>query len=199
MRSLLGRVILVVGFSLSSLWIRPATPFWLAEFLLKDPLLTLWGFSCVICCFSLAAFNIFSLYLIFDSLINMCQSVSPWIYSICDSLHFLDLIDDSLSHVREVFNYNLFKYFLRPFLFLFFFWDPYNSNVGVFNVVSEVSKTVLNSFHSFSFILLCGSYFHYFIFQVTYPFFCLSYSAIDSFYRFLNFIYCGVHHCLFAL
>ena len=26
----------------------------------------------VICCFSLAAFNIFSLYLIFDSLINMC-------------------------------------------------------------------------------------------------------------------------------
>ena len=27
---------------------------------------------CVICCFSLAAFNIFSLYLIFDSLINMC-------------------------------------------------------------------------------------------------------------------------------
>ena len=26
----------------------------------------------VICCFSLAALNIFSLYLIFDSLINMC-------------------------------------------------------------------------------------------------------------------------------
>ena len=26
----------------------------------------------IICCFSLAAFNIFSLYLIFDSLINMC-------------------------------------------------------------------------------------------------------------------------------
>ena len=28
---------------------------------------------CVFCCFSLAAFNMFSLYLIFDSLINMCQ------------------------------------------------------------------------------------------------------------------------------
>ena len=66
-------------------------------------------------------------------------------------------------------------------LFLFFFWDPYNSNVGAFNVVQGVSETVLNSFHSFFFILLCGSYFHYFIFQVTYPFFCLSYSAIDSF------------------
>ena len=29
----------------------------------------------VICCFSLAAFNICSLYLIYDSLINMCLSV----------------------------------------------------------------------------------------------------------------------------
>ena len=31
----------------------------------------------VICCFSLAAFNIFSLYLIFDSLIGMCLVVFP--------------------------------------------------------------------------------------------------------------------------
>ena len=30
---------------------------------------------CVICCFSLAAFNIFYLCLIFDSLINMCLGV----------------------------------------------------------------------------------------------------------------------------
>ena len=67
------------------------------------------------------------------------------------------------------------------FLFSFLSWDPYNSNVGVFNVVPEVSETVLNSFHSFFFILLPGSYFHPFIFQLTYPFFCLSYSVIDSF------------------
>ena len=45
---------------------------------------------------------------------------------------------------------------------------PYNLNVGAFNVVPEVSKTVLNCFHSFFFILLCLSYFHYFIFQVSY-------------------------------
>ena len=94
-------------------------------------------------------------------------------------------LDYFLSHIREIFNHNLFKYFLSPFLFLFFFWDPYNSNVGAFNVVPDVSETLLNSFHSFFFILLCGSYFHYFIFEVTYPFFCLrtssqSYSAIDS-------------------
>ena len=97
-----------------------------------------------------------------------------------ESLCLLDFGNYFLSHVREVFHYNLFKYFLRPFLFLFFFWNPYNSNFGAFNVVPEASEIVLNSFHSFFFNLLLGSYFHYFIFQVTYPFFCFSYSAIDS-------------------
>ena len=40
----------------------------------------------VICWFSLAGFNIFSLYLIFDSLINMSWRVSPWIYPVWDSV-----------------------------------------------------------------------------------------------------------------
>ena len=100
----------------------------------------------VICCFSFATFNILSWH------------VSPWIYPVWDSLHFLDLIDYFLSHVREVFNYTLFKYFLRPFLFLFFFLELYISNVGGFNVFPEVPETVLNSFHSFFFILLLGSF-----------------------------------------
>ena len=91
------------------------------------------------------------------------------------------LIDYFLSHIREVFNYNLFKYCLSPLFIFFFFWDPYNSNVGAFNVVPEVSETVLNSLHSFFFILFCGSEFHHSFFQVTYLFFCLSYSVIDSF------------------
>ena len=48
--------------------------------------------------------------------------------------------------------------------------------------VPEASETVLNSFHSFVFILLLGSYFHHSIFQLTHLIFCLSYSAIiDSF------------------
>ena len=48
MRSLLGRVILVVVFSLSSLQICPSTSFWHAEFLLKDQLLTLCRFPCMV-------------------------------------------------------------------------------------------------------------------------------------------------------
>ena len=71
----------------------------------------------------------------------MSQPVSPWVYSVWHSLYFLELIDYFLSHVREVFDSNLFKYFLRPFLFLLFFCDPYYLNVGVFNVVPEVSET----------------------------------------------------------
>ena len=38
-------------------------------------------------------------------------------------------------------------------LSLFSFWDPYNVNVGEFNVVPEVSEAIFISFHSFFFIL----------------------------------------------
>ena len=57
----------------------------------------------------------------------------------------------SFPNFREVFNYYLFKYFLMVFLFVFFFWDPYDSNVVAFNTVLEVSEIVLISFNSFFF------------------------------------------------
>ena len=98
---------------------------------------------CIICCFSLAAFNIYSLCLIFLNLINMC--LAPWVYPVWDSLGFLDLG----GYFREVFNYYLLKYFLMAFLFDFFFWNSYDLNVGAFDIVPEVSKVVLISFNSF--------------------------------------------------
>ena len=58
-----------------------------------------------------------------------------------------------LPPFREVFNYYLLKYFLMVFLFVFFFWDSYDSNVGAFNTVLEVSEIVLISFNSFFFFL----------------------------------------------
>ena len=66
-------------------------------------------------------------------------------------------------------------------IMLFFFWYPYNLNIGAFDIVPEVSETVLSSFHSFYFILLFKSYFHHFIFQLTDSFFCFRYAALDSF------------------
>ena len=130
----------------------------------------------------------------------MSWHVSPWIYPVWDSLCFLDLIGYFPSHIREAFNYNLFKYFLSPFLFLFFFWDHCNSNVGAFNVVPEVSETASILFILFS--LFCSVVVISAILYsrtVTSPFFCLSYSAIDSFYRIFNFIYCVVHQFVCSL
>ena len=84
---------------------------------------------CVICCFSLAAFNICSLCLIFVNLINMCLGVFALGLSCLDSLGFLDLGGYFLPHFREIFNYYL-KYDLMVFLFVFFFRDSYDLNVG---------------------------------------------------------------------
>jgi len=50
--------------------------------------------------------------------------ISPWVYPISDSLAFLGLGGYFLSNVREVFSYNLFKYFLIRFLFLLLFQGP---------------------------------------------------------------------------
>ena len=70
------------------------------------------------------------LLLIFYLVFNFCQSdyyvsqcVPHWVYPAWDSLCFLDLVDYFFSHVREVFSYYLFKYFLKCFLSLSF-WDP---------------------------------------------------------------------------
>ena len=79
----------------------------------------------------------------------MSWGILPWVYPVWDSLGFLDLGDYFLPHVRDVFNYYLLEYFVMAFLFVFFFWDSYDSNVGVFDIVPEVSEVVLISFNSF--------------------------------------------------
>ena len=76
MRSLPGTVILVVDFSLSLLYIYPAIPFWPAEFLLKNQLLNVWGFPCILLvAFPLLLFNIVYLCLFFFSLSCMCVAM----------------------------------------------------------------------------------------------------------------------------
>ena len=136
----------------------------------------------VIFCFSLVAFN-FSLVVFNFCLFGYCVSwcVPFGVYPAWDFLCFLDLVDYILFHVREFFRYYLFRYFLRSFLSLFSFWDPYNVNVGVFNVVSEILVCLHFIFNSFIYILFCDSDFQQFVLQVIYLFFYLSYSAIGSF------------------
>ena len=105
---------------------------------------------CVICCFSLAAFNICSLCLIFVNLINMRLEVFhlgfilfgtlwvSWTWVII-SFPILEKLSTIISS----------RIFFMVFLFVFFFWDSYDSNVWAFHIVLEVSETVLISFNSF--------------------------------------------------
>ena len=72
----------------------------------------------VTCCFSLAAFNILSLCLVFVSLISMCLGMFLLGFILYETLCLLDLIDYYLCHTGEIFNYNLFKNFLIHFFFL---------------------------------------------------------------------------------
>ena len=126
----------------------------------------------------LVAFNIFYLCPISVSLINMCLSVFLLGFNSYETLHFLDLIDYFFFYIKKFFNYNLFKIFLYFYCFLLLL-GHYNSNVGTFTIVLEVSETTLNSFYSLFFIQLFSSYFHHSIFHLTYSLFCLSYSAIN--------------------
>ena len=126
----------------------------------------------------------------------MSWGVSPWVYPVWDSLGFLNLGDYFVPHFREVFNYYCLKYFLMLFLFVFFFWDSYDSNIGAFNIVPEVSEVVLISFNSFFFFPLCFIYFYHSIFYLMYPIFCLHYSTVGSLQSVFVLIYCIVHYIL---
>ena len=93
--------------------------------------------------------------------------------------------------------YKYFEYFLRTFLFSSTSL-AHNSNGVVLNVVQEVYETVLGSFHSFFFILSCGSDLHHSVFQLTYLFrvilFCYLFFLV---YFLLQLLYCSSLSLLF--
>ena len=71
---------------------------------------------------------------------TLCEPMhcSPSGSSVCGILQarILEWVSEYfLPHFREVFNYYLLKYFLTVFLFVFFFWDPYDSSVVAFNIL----------------------------------------------------------------
>ena len=58
-----------------------------------------------------------------------------------------------LSQIRKLFRNYVFKYVLCPFLSLFF-WDLYNVNASILDIIPEVSEAVLMLLMLFSFSLL---------------------------------------------
>ena len=77
----------------------------------------MYGVSLVYCCFSLPAFNILSLCLVFVSLSNMCLGMFLLGFILYGTLCLLGLIDCFLFHVGEIFSYKVFKNFLIPLFF----------------------------------------------------------------------------------
>ena len=70
-------IVLVVGFSFSLPVIYHAIPFWLVEFQLRNQLIMLWEFSYMLFVFfSLVAFNILCLFLIFISASRTWMNIS---------------------------------------------------------------------------------------------------------------------------
>ena len=129
MRSLPCTVILIVDFSLSIVSIYPAIPFWPAKFFAKKSAVKHMGFSFyVTCCFSFSAFNRLSLCFIFVSLINMYLGMFLLGFILygthCVSWTWLIISSSMLVKFSTIISS---KNFLVLFLFLFFFWDLYNS------------------------------------------------------------------------
>ena len=74
----------------------------------------------------------------------MCLSVFLLGLSCNFFLHFLELGECFISHVKDVFAYNFLIHFFKSFLLFFFFCDPYH-----LHVVPEISETVFISCHFF--------------------------------------------------
>ena len=78
------------------------------------------------CWFSLAAFNMLSLCLIFVSLIsNVSQHVSPWVLcgTLCTYCTWLTISFSMFMKFSTIWKY-FFKNFIIPFLFIFVFGTP---------------------------------------------------------------------------
>ena len=152
---------------------------------------------CVICCFSLAAFNICSLCLVFVNFINMCLGVFHLGFILFGTLWvswtWVIISFPILGHFSTIISSSIFSC-LFVCLFVFLFWDSYDSNVGAFNIVPAVSEVVLLSFNSFFFFPVCFIYFYHSIFYLTYPIFCISYSTVGSLQSVFNLIYCLIHY-----
>ena len=137
----------------------------------------------VICHFSLVAFSSLSLPLIFVSLTTMCLDVFLLGFILPGTLHasltWLIISFPMLENVSAIISSSI---FLGPFSLS----SPSRNPIMQIFICLMLSQRSLRwssfFFHSFFYILFCGSDFHRSALQVIYPFFCLSYSAMDSFY-----------------
>ena len=137
----------------------------------------------VTCCFSLAAFNILSLCLVFVSLFSMWLGMFLLGFilygTLCASWTWLTISFSMLGKFSAIIS-------LEFFSFLFFYSSSSVTPIlwMLLHLILSQRSLRLSSglfFFFFYFILLFRSYSHHFIFQLTDSFFCFRHSAIDSF------------------
>ena len=160
-----------------------------------DQLFSLWESLCMFFVVSpLLLLIFFSLCLIFGNLINRCLGVFCLGFILFGTLWvswtWVAISFPILGKFSAIISSSIFSW---TFHFVFFFWDSYGSNFGVFHIVPEFPEVVLISFDYLFFFPLCFIYFHYFIFYLTYPIFCLCCSTLGSLQSVFDLIYCIIH------
>jgi len=134
----------------------------------------------VFCCFSLAAFNILSLSLIFPSLISMCLSVFLGFIlpgTFCVSWTWLIISFPTLGNFSVIISSNISSI---PFSLS----SPVTPIMQIFvHLLLSQKSQWLSSFLFiiFFYILFSGNEFHHSVLPVIYPVFCLRYSTVDAF------------------
>ena len=155
-------------------------PFWLVEVSIEKLADNLWEFHFIL--FVTFPFFYYFIFVFnfhhFDYYVFQC--VPPWVYPAWDSFCFLDLgTFPILGNFSAIISSNIFS---GPF---------YLSSSGtpimrmlVHLMLSQRSLRLCPFlFILFFYFLFCSSDFHYPVFQVTYPFFCLNSSVTDCFYH----------------
>ena len=101
---------------------------------------------------------------------------------------------DFLPHFRDVFSCYLLKHLLMSFPFVF--WDTFDSNVGVINIVPKISEAVLISFYSFC-LFVFSTLLHLFLpfYLPAHLSFLLPHSIVGSFQSVFNLLL----HCLLLI
>ena len=149
------------------------------------------GILLYIICFSLAAFNIFSLPLILVNLINKCLGMFFLGLILFEALHFMTQVNVSFSILGKfsaIISSNIFS---GPFSFFFF---SGNSIMQMFMCLT-LPQNLLNYLHFFSFFLFCFAA----VISTTLSsnaliHFCLIYPAVDpsSVFFLFQLLYCSI-------
>ena len=194
MRSWLGTVIWIAHFSLSSLSSSCHSLLAWGVSMERSAVILMGIPLWVICCFSLAAFNISSLCLIFVNFINMWL----WVFflgfilfgTLWVSWTWVAIYFPILGMFSAIISSSIFSW---PFFLSSSFGAPMIQMLGRFTLSQRSLRLSSFFFDSFFFFPLYFIYFHHFILYLTYPNFCLHYATHGSLQSVFDLIYCIIH------